>query len=148
MRMNMVLLKERLKPYQNEGFNCKDRKTTRSGKIWVKGDKLHFDYGYEQRVVEVRKLIREGTLCKNVQMLRKGVEMAGECREMAEILGEDIREAKVLIEGIIGRRREIAMARLLLKNIHLPKGTLYVDFYETLCHDRTAADLIEDDKIP
>jgi len=35
MRMDMLMLRERLKPFMNEGFNHKDRRRTKATKIWV-----------------------------------------------------------------------------------------------------------------
>ena len=51
--MDMILMKERLKPYKNEGFNCKDRKTTKMGKVWSKADKSKPDIETFSKKLEV-----------------------------------------------------------------------------------------------
>jgi hypothetical protein len=36
LRMNLIQMKESLAPFDNQGFNYKDRKISKGGKIWVK----------------------------------------------------------------------------------------------------------------
>ena len=36
LTMNLVMMKEKLRPFTNQGFNYKDRKVQRGGKLWVK----------------------------------------------------------------------------------------------------------------
>lgn len=69
------MLKERFKPFTNEGFNYKDRKTTKGGKIWAKDEKVRLDSEKIKHMQEVRHLLREGTLCKNIKMIMQGLEL-------------------------------------------------------------------------
>jgi hypothetical protein len=50
LRMNLVMLGDKLKVFQNDGFNYKDRKITKRGKLWVKeGEKNATDYETEEK---------------------------------------------------------------------------------------------------
>ena len=45
--MNLVLMKDKLKEFETDGFNYKDRKISKAGKVWVKKDKTKmFDLVY------------------------------------------------------------------------------------------------------
>lgn len=63
LRMNLVLLKDKLKPFCNDGFNYKDRKISKAGKIWVKENKeYYFDVEIENKKLYLKSTIRNGIL--------------------------------------------------------------------------------------
>lgn len=50
LRMNLVMINDKLRAFQNDGFNYKDRKISKGGKIWVKeGEKPMMEFEMEDR---------------------------------------------------------------------------------------------------
>lgn len=47
MRNDLLKMRERLKPLNNQGFNYSDRKTAKGTKIWVKDGRTFSDYEFE-----------------------------------------------------------------------------------------------------
>ena len=75
MRNDLLKMREQLKPLNNQGFNYSDRKTAKGTKIWVKGGREFTDKHLEHDRIDIGKIIREGEICKNVEMISKGIEM-------------------------------------------------------------------------
>ncbi len=75
MRNDLLKMREQLKPLNNQGFNYSDRKTAKGTKIWVKGGREFTDQQLEHDRIDIGKIIREGEICKNVEMISKGIEM-------------------------------------------------------------------------
>ena len=78
LRMNLVLLSDKLKAFMNEGFNYKDRKITRAGKIWVKDGKepKAINYEFEEQKLKIKSQIRNAILCKDLTLLKDAIESA------------------------------------------------------------------------
>jgi hypothetical protein len=48
--MNLIAIKDKFKPFLNEGFNYKDRKISHAGKIWIKDTKeKNYDIFLEEK---------------------------------------------------------------------------------------------------
>ena len=56
LRMKVVMMSDKIKSIKTEGFNYKDRKISKAGRIWVKeGDKnQNLDYEMEERKLFLR----------------------------------------------------------------------------------------------
>jgi len=63
------MISNKMKEINNDGFNYKDRKVTRQGRIWVKKGEQEFNYEDQSRKNVVKQYLREGILSKNIDLL-------------------------------------------------------------------------------
>jgi hypothetical protein len=71
LRMNLITLKGKLRPFDNDGFNYKDRKVSRGGKIWVEENQQRkYDLNLEERKQFLKQQIRNGILSRDINLLK------------------------------------------------------------------------------
>ena len=126
----MLKMREQLKPLNNQGFNYSDRKSAKGTKIWVKDGREFIDYQFEHDRIEIGKIIREGEICKNVEMISKGIEMIEEKDnpQFEDVMNSELGNAQTYINSTKKRRKEWLIFRLLQKNIYLPKVDMYLEY--------------------
>ena len=72
--MDMLMLRDRLKPFTNEGFNHVDRRRSKGAKIWILKSKDRPDQQYFREKVDIIGRLREGVRLKQARQVREVLE--------------------------------------------------------------------------
>eukprot|EP00347_Sterkiella_histriomuscorum_P022942 403336560 len=122
--MNMVMLNDKLRAFKTEGFNYKDRKISKAGKIWVKeSDKSTVqDYEQEERKLFLRAQIRNGILCKDIKMLMQAIENAHKYPLIHEQIQLDVTHAELVVRKIQERKQQLEFFRQNQRNLDKLNG--------------------------
>lgn len=108
LRMNLVMMKDKLKSMNNQGFNYKDRKMSKAGKIWVKEDRSKLlDLEHEEKKLRLISQIRNGILQKDIDLLTRAVTEAKSLPSIMKDIGLDVTHAELVIHKAKSRMEEM-----------------------------------------
>ncbi|CDW86552.1 UNKNOWN [Stylonychia lemnae] len=121
LKMKVVMMSDKIKSLKTEGFNYKDRKISKAGRIWVKeGDKnQNLDYEMEERKLFLRSQIRNGILCKDTEMLKQAINTAHKYPQILDQIQLDVTHAELVVIKIQERKRQIEKLREKQRNLEL-----------------------------